>query len=157
MRHLIFALLFFGGTGFAQEIPVIKIKDLESVIASKDHDIHVINFWATWCGPCVSELPHFEALTAEGRPDVEVTLISLDFVDQIERVKKFVKRRNLKSTVLLLDEIDYNSWIDRVEPSWSGTIPATLIINTKTGKRKFVGQELAEGDLQQLVEEMQKS
>lgn len=157
MRYLIFVLLFVGGTAVAQEIPVIKIKDLESVMASKDHDIHVINFWATWCGPCVSELPYFEALTAEGRPGVEVTLINLDFVDQVDRVKKFVKRRSIKSTVLLLDEIDYNSWIDRVEKSWSGTIPATLIINSKTGKRKFIGKELDEGDLQRLVEEMQKS
>ncbi len=157
MRHLIIALVFFGGAVSAQDIPVIKIKDLDSVMASKDHEIHVINFWATWCGPCVSELPYFEALTAEARPDVNVTLINLDFKDQIDRVKKFVKRRNLKSTVLLLDEVDYNSWIDRIEESWSGTIPATLIINTKTGKRKFIGKELNEGDLHRLVEELQKS
>ena len=157
MKHLIFALVICCGTASAQEIPIIKIKDLESVMASKEHEIHVINFWATWCGPCVSELPYFEALTAEARPGVNVTLINLDFKSEIDRVKKFVKRRDLRSTVLLLDEIDYNSWIDRVEESWSGTIPATLIINTKTGKRKFVGKELNEGDLNRLVEELQKS
>ncbi len=157
MRHLICALLFFAGAATAQEIPVIKMKDLESVLSSKEHEIQVINFWATWCGPCVSEIPYFEAVTAQQKPEINVVLINLDFAAQIDRVKKFVKRRNLQSTVLLLDEIDYNSWIDRVEKSWSGAIPATLIINTRTGKRKFVGQELKEGELQRLIEEMQKT
>jgi hypothetical protein len=48
--------------------------------------------------------------------------------------------------VLLLDDIDYNSWIDKVDKSWSGAIPATLIINPRTGK-EICGEELKEASL----------
>jgi hypothetical protein len=81
-------------------------------------------------------------------------LINLDFADKIGRVKSFIKRKNMTAPVLLLDETDYNSWIDRVEPSWSGAIPATIIINTKTGKRKFVGKEISEPELQAMISEV---
>jgi hypothetical protein len=52
---------------------------------------------------------------------------------------------------LLLDEIDYNSWIDQVEKSWGGAIPATLFINQKTGQRKFVERELKDGELEEII------
>lgn len=60
------------------------------------------------------------------------------------------------SKVYLLDEIDGNTWIDKVEPSWSGAIPATLIINHATGEKAFVEHELKEGELEKLIEEISK-
>jgi hypothetical protein len=88
---------------------------------------------------------------------VTVTLVSLDLdLDpNPEKVYKFISRKNIQSQVLLLDEPDPNSWINRIEKAWSGALPATLVINHKTGKRKFVGKELKEGDLERLLEEIQ--
>jgi len=134
---------------------VIKWEGLEAVITKKTDQLQVINFWATWCAPCIKELPYFEALNAEAGDKLDVTLISLDFEDEfVKRVLPFVAKRGIKSQVLLLDEIDYNSWIDKVDPSWSGAIPATLIINPSNGKRKFLEKQLNEGELETLVEEM---
>jgi hypothetical protein len=62
----------------------------------------------------------------------------------------------MKAEVLLLDEIDYNSWIDKVDKRWGGAIPATLVINQKTGKRKFIDKELAEGQLEELISELKE-
>ena len=134
---------------------VIKWEGMESVINKKCDRLQVINFWATWCAPCIKELPYFETLNKEAWNEVDITLVSLDFADEFEkRVLPFVEKRDLQSQVLLLDEIDYNSWIDKVDPSWSGAIPATLIINPSNGKRKFLEKELNEGELASLVEEM---
>ena len=143
-----------GASTKAEAPKVIKMDGLEEILSRKSTDLQVINFWATWCAPCIKELPYFEALNASDRA-VDVTLISLDFADEFEKkVIPFVEKRELKSRVVLLDEIDYNAWIDKVDPSWSGAIPATLIVNTQNGKRKFVEKELSEGELDAMVDEM---
>jgi thiol-disulfide isomerase/thioredoxin len=151
MKWIFLLLLNFHIAGLAQT-KVIKFDALERLMESKVAEVHVINFWATWCAPCVKELPIIEKVGQE-KPAVKITLINLDFADKVEKVNSFIARKNIKSEVLLLDEIDYNAWIDRVEKSWGGAIPATLIVNTKTGKRKFIDKELKEGDLEKFIEE----
>ena len=152
MRSLIIALTV-SSTVIIGQPKIIKLADLQSILTTKSDQIQVINFWATWCGPCVKELPLIEKLGQE-REDVRVTLVSLDLdLDaNPEKVYKFVERKGLQSEVLILDEPDPNSWIDKIDKNWSGSIPATIVINTNTGKRKFVGQELKEGELEKLIE-----
>ncbi|HYG00852.1 MAG TPA: TlpA disulfide reductase family protein [Chryseosolibacter sp.] len=136
---------------------IIKLKDLQNLMTSKSDSIQVINFWATWCGPCVKELPLFEKLNNNGTSNVKVSLVSLDLdLDpNPEKVYKFVTRKNLKSEVLILDEQDPNSWIDKIDPRWSGALPATLIVNTKTGKRTFFEGEVDEEKLNNLITAIQ--
>ena len=134
---------------------VIKYPALDALMKKQEGPVQVINFWATWCGPCVKELPMFEQVHASN-PAVKVTLINLDFADKLDKVDAFIARKNMKSDVLLLDEIDYNSWIDKVDKSWEGAIPATLIYNPATGKRIFTQHELKEGELEKLIASVQQ-
>lgn len=139
----------------AQTVEVIKYPALENIISEPaGQKVKVINFWATWCRPCIKEIPHFEALQKKyPSSELEVFLISFDDVENLDsRVKPFVKKRNLESTVKLLDETDYNAFIDKVDPSWSGAIPATLII--AGDKRRFVEGELSEAELSSLIQEV---
>ena len=147
------ALLFSSGS-FGQTAEIIKLADLQQLMDEGSHSIHIINFWATWCAPCVKELPIFEKITAEKRPGVRVTLVSLDLdLDpNPEKVYKFIARKNIQSEVVLLDEADPNSWINKIERQWSGALPATILINHKTGNRKFIGKALNEGQLEQFLE-----
>lgn len=133
---------------------VVKFAELEAILKKKEGPVQVINFWATWCGPCVKELPMFEQVNTNNT-NIKVTLVSLDFADKLDKVDAFIARKNMKSEVLLLDDIDYNSWIDKVEKSWEGAIPATLIFNPATGKRVFTQHELKEGELEKLIESVQ--
>ena len=152
MRFILFFLAVSSFTIFAQP-KIVKLGEVQSLLTSKTDQIQVVNFWATWCGPCVKELPLIEKLGQE-RKDVRVTLVSLDLdLDaNPDKVYKFVERKGIKSNVLILDEQDPNSWIDKIDKQWSGSLPATIVINTRTGKRAFVGQELKAGELETLIE-----
>jgi thiol-disulfide isomerase/thioredoxin len=110
-------------------IPVYDFKGFEPFLSIQDDQVHVVNFWATWCVPCVAELPYFEKLNSEN-PAVEVLLVSLDFKKFMkDKLIPFIIENNIKSKVILLDDPDGNNWIPQVDESWSGAIPATVIYN----------------------------
>lgn len=157
MRFL-FLLLLLSASGLqAQNIPIIQQQELLDLLAKEDDTLRVVNFWATWCGPCVKELPHLEQLQRENlEQPLRVILVSLDFPSQLQkRVVPFVKKRKLRSTVLLLDGGDPNLWIDRVEPRWSGSIPATLFLYK--GKRIFYEGQISEQELAQYVQQIKQT
>lgn len=155
LRLLIAAII--STSALAQQAEVVKFGRLEKLITSKSDKIQVINFWATWCAPCVKELPYFENLEQKNDPSVKVTLINLDYADKVGKVNAFISKKKITSDVLLLDEIDYNSWIDKVDPSWNGAIPATLVINTSTRERKFMEGELTEPELDAFIKAVKSS
>ncbi len=140
----------------ADELPVIALDQLGGEPAALSNWVGqplVINFWATWCKPCVEELPAFEKLNAEYKDkDVEVILVSLDFPKQVEkRLKPFIKKKNLQSRVILLDDVNEDIWIKNINEKWSGAIPATLIYNKD--KRMFYEQSF---DYKKLQNEVHK-
>lgn len=115
-------------------------KELKPLLEIKDDKTYIVNFWATWCGPCVKELPYFEKINADyASKNVEVLLVSLDFPKQVEKkLIPFIAKKNLQSKVVLLDDINENVWIKAIDENWSGAIPATIIYNKN--KRKFYEQ-----------------
>src|SRR5690349_15791692 len=155
-KVFIFFILLGTLSAHAQKAEIIKLDQLQKIINAKSDNIQIVNFWATWCGPCIKELPLFEKLTAAGNDNIKVTLVSMDMDLDSDptKVYKFLERKKLQSEVLILDEKDANSWINKVDKEWSGALPATIIINQRTGQRKFVGKELHEGDLERLIAEI---
>ena len=115
-------------------------KELKVLLDQKDNKTYVVNFWATWCAPCVKELPAFEKLNKEyAAKGVSVLLVSLDFSKQVKRrLIPFIAKKKLQSKVVLLDNGKDDSWIKAIDSTWTGAIPATLIFN-KTS-RKFYEQ-----------------
>lgn len=138
----------------AQDIPFIKSPQLEQWKNAENDTIYVLNFWATWCGPCVAELPEFEKLNKHfAGQKVQVILISTDFKRDVEsRVKPFVKRKKLKSKVVFIDEPTPNNWINLVNPEWSGAIPATLIVCKNRGFEQFFEKQLDYETLEHTVQ-----
>jgi len=110
----------------AQDLKVMDYKQFKSEYLKDQGELVIYNFWATWCKPCVKELPYFIELAE--KQDIRLVLVSLDFPKQIDsKLKPFLSKNNIKNEVVLLDESNANVFIDDIEPKWQGSIPATLL------------------------------
>jgi thiol-disulfide isomerase/thioredoxin len=147
--HIVFLLccILSFGQSKGQSIKEIGSDGLEALSSNINDTTYVVNFWATWCSPCVKEIGYFEELHREyASTNVKVFFVSLDSPNQIEkRVIPFLKKKDITAEVLLVTDLDYNSWIDRVDPTWSGSLPATLIYNRE--QRMFLEKEVSRDEL----------
>jgi thiol-disulfide isomerase/thioredoxin len=135
-------LLIVSAMAFAQQ-PGVKVISTGQLLAEvdrpDDNTLYVVNFWATWCVPCVKELPYFEAATKKyDSKEVKVLLVSLDFISDTAKVKKYTEVKKLQSQVYHLEAGDPNKWIDNFETTWDGGIPATIMY--KAGKKVYFRQ-----------------
>lgn len=129
------------------EIEVYNFEQLESFLSSKTDKTLVVNFWATWCKPCIKELPYFEAAQTKYKEDIRVILVSLDFPEKLEsQLIPFVNENAIHSQVVLLDDPYENEWIPKVDSTWSGAIPATLIISGS--KKVFYEKSFTQEELE---------
>lgn len=129
-------------------VKTYNFEELKPLLERKDEKVYVINFWATWCAPCVKELPYFEKINKDyASKDVEVLLVSLDFPKQVEKkLIPFINRKKLQSEVVFLNDVNEDVWIKAIDENWSGAIPATIIYNKR--KRKFYEQSFGYSSLE---------
>jgi len=144
---MIFFAVMMPFTGFGQEITEIDGDGIAVLSRNSNDTTYIINFWATWCSPCVKEIDFFEEVHSSFHDSkVKVILVSLDFSNQVERrLIPFLEDKEITAQVMLMTDLNYNSWIERVDKSWSGAIPATLIFNRE--RRVFLEQELTRDEL----------
>jgi thiol-disulfide isomerase/thioredoxin len=144
-----------AGNAEAQGIPVWKLADLRKAIDSAEGPT-IINFWATFCKPCIAELPYFQALANKYKEKgVKLVLVSLDLKEVFpKKVMAFVKARKLTSPVVFLDESDADLFVPLVDEKWSGAIPASLFINRGKGYRHFIEEELSKEKLESEIRKM---
>jgi thiol-disulfide isomerase/thioredoxin len=142
-------MTFFAGLVQAQEIKAVKATDLETIIADSKGPL-IVNMWATWCKPCIEELPYFidevkkHNASASPGDSVQLLLVSLDFKEAFPKaITSFIKKRNFITPVVWLDETNADYFCPKVDPKWSGAIPATLFINNKTGYRNFFEEQVS--------------
>lgn len=130
-------------TSWQPEVTILNYDQLKALYTRNDSVLYVVNFWGTYCSPCVAELPEFRAVNNElkGNPKFKMMLVSIDYITTLNKVvKPFLKKNNITPDTYLLDDnqrMDF--WIPDIDPDWSGTIPATLII--KNGKKIFFAQQ----------------
>lgn len=141
------------------DIPIYgNFDDMEYIFEQNNDTTYVINFWATWCKPCVEELPFFADLHTNFRDEkMKVILVSLDFPNKLEsKLVPFINTHQLESDVMVLTDGAYNKWIDKVDEEWGGAIPITLVY--KGNDREFVGRPFENtAELNDLVERFLKS
>jgi len=131
MKVFISLFILFMGAGFhsiAQEVSPLSFTELNAMLQEKSGKTRMVNLWATWCKPCVEELPLFMKAKDEMKQDsIDFIFVSVDFQSQKQAVSDKVKQLNLSGTLIHLNEKG-NDWIDQLDPNWSGAIPFTIMI-----------------------------
>lgn len=149
MRYINTLVLFLIAFSCSAQVKLLTLSELEQRIAKGKDTTFVVNFWATWCGPCVEELPNFEKLSKEFKSKpIKVILMSLDFKSKLQKeVIPFVKKHQLTTEVYVVNEADQHAFIKRVDKKWSGAIPATWFINSNKKIKAFYENEFTYSSL----------
>jgi thiol-disulfide isomerase/thioredoxin len=149
---MFFAICLSGVFAQSKTVNLLTIQQLEKRISNPD-TVYIVNFWATWCGPCVKELPNFEQLQANYKNQpLKVLLVSMDFKSKLKIVTSFAQTRKLVPEVFLADRTSDQAFIEGIDKNWSGALPGTLMVNTKKHFRKFYEQEFTYTELNKLYQ-----
>ncbi|XOV92622.1 MAG: TlpA family protein disulfide reductase [Bacteroidota bacterium] len=144
---ILFLALIAGRLSYGQEINLISLESLNGIINTPDNKLKVINFWASWCRPCILEIPYFEAVD---KSQAKVYFVTVDHPEDMEKAMKMVERIQVKSPVFLLNERDTDKYIKSISIDWSGAIPATLFVDAR-GRRYFHEQAFDKPELDKFV------
>ena len=124
--------LFFLSSAMCQDVKVYRsFEEFEPLLHQENDTTYLINFWATWCKPCVEEMPELLEIDNKFRDKkFKMILVSMDFSTHLNAdVKPFIRKRDIKAEVVLLDDQKAYLWIDKVDKNWAGSIPITMIYN----------------------------
>lgn len=143
---LFFCTLLVTNVSYAQ-VKKVKIDALETLMNTKQDKIVIVNLWATFCKPCVEEIPSFVAF-AKSHSDVDMFFVSLDLKDAFPKtVNKYIRKLGMVGTNLWLDETDADYFVPKIDNDWSGALPATLIMNKNNGIKIFIDGEMTEKEI----------
>lgn len=156
MKNFLLAIIVFlyAPAASAQSIAKWKITDVEKYMATEKSDVLVINMWATFCKPCIAEIPGFIRVTDNYKEfNVKLLLVSLDLPSFYPaKIASFARKHKFKSNIVWLQETDADYFCPKIDKAWSGSIPATLFLNTKTGYRKFLEEEMSTATFEKEVQ-----
>jgi len=150
-----FTLVSSQNPAGGQKIAKLKIEDVVKLFSVNNDTVYVVSFWATFCKPCNEEIPDFIRLTDKYKKQkVKLLLVSLDLPSYVaERLPEFIKQHKYKTNHVWLNETDADRFCPMIDAKWSGAIPATIIVNNKTGYRKFFEDQISAEDFEAFLKE----
>ena len=147
LSFIAFSILIF--TAVSQEIKVVKIDDLKKIYTKANDTTYVINFFASWCGPCMMEIPTLNKFYEEHQnSNTQLIYVSLDNEQYLKKMPKLITKMKMQAPVYLLNESNDFSWLPQIDKRWQGSIPATMIINNKKNVKSFFETPMEKGQLE---------
>lgn len=135
MRGVFLVITAVGLWAFSlvpKAVQILTFEQLEGRCRRANDTLYVVNYWATWCRPCVAEMPYFQdAARKFSKQKVKLLFVSLNAVKELKKVQQFIENKNVDPQVYMLNAGNPNVWIDKVDPSWGGSIPATVMYRNK--------------------------
>lgn len=137
---LLFAVICIGAvttSAYAGDaVTKIDIPQLNSLVSSNKGKVTIVNFWATWCPPCVKEFPAFVKLYNKYHSKgLNIVAVSMNEPDEMDDIHDFLKKFKPPFSIYLAASTD-EKFYHGISKNWMGTIPLTLVFNTD-GKEVF--------------------
>jgi thiol-disulfide isomerase/thioredoxin len=152
IKRLLFSLVLisFVSLCYSQTIPKWKMDDVVKSFTKNNDTVYVVNFWATFCKPCIAEIPDFIRIVEKYKTKkVKLLLVSLDLPAWYPaKIAAFAKKNNYNTNIVWLNETNADHFCPMIDKKWSGAIPSTIIVNNKTGYRKFVEDQISPADFE---------
>ncbi len=135
------------------KVQAMTLSAFQQTVAKESDELIVYNFWATWCKPCIEEMPYFEQVASDMKDKkFKLVFVSIDnFKDSYNKVQRFVNKNDIKASVFLLEYSDQNKLISNIDKSWNGTIPATMFVDNTNKTKLFYQQEFSYQELKAIV------
>lgn len=137
---VVFFFVVISGVRAQTVVPVVRFDALQTILSQNNDTTYVVNFWATWCKPCIEEMPFFvEAANVVAGDKVRFVMVSLDMPRKVNQsLYPWLAKNKVPGQVILLNDPDANTWIPQVDSAWDGAIPVTLFF--KGNKKEFVNE-----------------
>lgn len=141
IKTFIIVLLLSAVSVFAQEVkPLKSTQELDELKNSLKGKVVLINFWATWCKPCVKEFPELVKLYKDYKDkDFRLVFISADVPEEIEsKVVPFLKSQNVDFVSFYNNFDKPEELINYIDKNWEGAIPSTYIYDREGNKTSSI-------------------
>jgi peroxiredoxin len=132
-----------AGERWAKEpvnLEMISDEGIQELLKNNSDKLRLINVWATWCGPCVTEFPDFITINRmyRGR-DFEFISISADEPSKKDKALKFLQKQQASNINYIFSGNDKYKLIEAIDPKWQGALPYTILVEPK-GKIVYAKQ-----------------
>lgn len=120
----------------SEPVTVVRSGEVEAMLRGARGRVVVVNLWATWCKPCVEEMPYLARFYREYRPkDVAFFALSVDAPDDIAAVRRFHEEQDLPFPVHIVDERDPDALGKVIQTELSGAVPVTIFYDRSGAPR----------------------
>jgi thiol-disulfide isomerase/thioredoxin len=149
---LIIVFLFVAANMNAQQVRSVKATELERTIKESKTPL-IVNFWATFCVPCLQEIPYFQELAEKYKPKgVSILFVSLDLQKAYpDSIIKTAGKHNIFEPIVWLNETNADYFCPKIDSSWTGGMPSSLFVNNATGYHKFFEEPLSKDGLEKEI------
>jgi len=127
----ILLIIIFGCDKDNFKLKTVDASDINKQVESHQGNKAVlINFWATYCAPCIEEFPMIVDLSKQYKDkDLKVYFVSADWLDREDEVINFLKEAGVEGLSFIKEEGNDNNFINAISREWSGALPFTIVYN----------------------------